>query len=651
MAIRLSPGVSVREIDLTAVTPAVSTSAGAFAGVFQWGPVMDPVVVSTEDQLASQFWRPNDGTAISFFSAANFLSYSNNLNLVRVDTQGQRNAVQIKTGSVERITVTDQGVGYEKPLVTIAVPDQAGGIQAEAVAVMTGGQITHIDVTNPGSGYSTAPVVTVADIENVGTGCTATATVIVGGVKINNEDAYLQDWSTGASLVGMFAARYPGALGNSLRTIVVDKSNWNDWVKTPVGINYQYEFPRGPDTDREMHILVIDALGRFTGNVGAVLEKFSFVSKASNARFADGSAAYYKNVINNNSKYLWFLEHPTSNLLSTTGADWGVEYATPVAYKSLLAPLDITLSGGADDFKATDGQIINGYMLFRNPDDFDFSLVIAGKANVNIAQNIIDNLVLVRRDCIAFISPENIVTGEPIIGKTADVAEKLVAYANFLDRNTSYAVMDSGYKYQYDRYNDVYRWIPLNADIAGLCARTDYTNDPWYSPGGFNRGQIKNVVRLAYSPDETARDILYPRNINPVVSFKGEGTILYGDKTLQLTPNSSFDRINVRRLFITLRKAISRAAKSQLFEFNDAFTRAQFKGIIEPYLRDVQGRRGITDFLVVCDESNNTGEVIDTNRFVASIYVKPSRSINFIELNFIATKSNVAFSEVVGAGT
>ena len=228
-----------------------------------------------------------------------------------------------------------------------------------------------------------------------------------------------------------------------------------------------------------------------------------------------------------------------------------------------------------------------------------------------------------------------------------DEATDVLAFRNTLT-STSYAVLDSGWKYQYDKYNDKYRWIPLNADVAGLCARTDAIADPWFSPGGLNRGQIKNVVKLAYSPDKTDRDTLYKKGVNPVVAFPGEGTVLFGDKTLLAKP-SAFDRINVRRLFIVLEKAIATAAKYQLFEFNDAFTRAQFRNLVEPFLRDIKGRRGIYDFRVICDETNNTGEVIDRNEFVADIYIKPARSINFISLNFIATRTGVAFEEIVGA--
>jgi phage tail sheath protein FI len=258
----------------------------------------------------------------------------------------------------------------------------------------------------------------------------------------------------------------------------------------------------------------------------------------------------------------------------------------------------------------------------------------------------VQNVAEVRKDCVAFVSPQSVSTGEVLSGNTSAVATSIIAYRNAIT-SSSYAVIDSGYKYQYDRYNDEYRWVPLNGDVAGLCARTDYTDDPWFSPAGLNRGQIKNVVKLAFNPRKTDRDNLYNAGVNPVASFPGQGVVLFGDKTALAKP-SAFDRINVRRLFITLEKSISTAAKFQLFEFNDGFTRAQFKNIVEPFLRDVKGRRGITDFLVVCDETNNTSEVIDSNRFVADIYIKPARSINFIQLNFIATRTGASFNEIAG---
>jgi phage tail sheath protein FI len=291
--------------------------------------------------------------------------------------------------------------------------------------------------------------------------------------------------------------------------------------------------------------------------------------------------------------------------------------------------------------------LTNAFDLFASAEEVDVSLILQGKAvgsanNAQLANYIIDNICESRKDCVAFISPAK----DDVVSAAGNETTNMVGFRN-ASRSTSYAVLDSGYKYQYDKYNDVYRYVPLNGDTAGLCVRTDDTRDPWFSPAGFNRGQIKNIIKLAYNPDKANRDILYKANINPVVTFPGQGTVLYGDKTM-LTKPSAFDRINVRRLFIVLEKAIATAAKYTLFEFNDEFTRAQFKNLVEPFLRDVQGRRGIYDFKVVCDSTNNTGEVIDRNEFVGDIYIKPARSINFIQLNFVAVRTGVEFSEVVG---
>jgi phage tail sheath protein FI len=290
----------------------------------------------------------------------------------------------------------------------------------------------------------------------------------------------------------------------------------------------------------------------------------------------------------------------------------------------------------------TDGELIAAYEQLENAELIDVNLLICGPHGSTVSSAVID-IAAERLDCMAFVSPEL----ADVYNNAGDEADDILTFRNTLT-STSYAVLDSGWKYQYDKYNDKYRWVPLNADVAGLCARTDAIADPWFSPGGLNRGQIKNVVKLAYSPDKTDRDTLYKKGVNPVVSFPGEGTVLFGDKTLLAKP-SAFDRINVRRLFIVLEKAIATAAKYQLFEFNDAFTRAQFRNLVEPFLRDIKGRRGIYDFRVICDETNNTGEVIDRNEFVADIYIKPARSINFISLNFIATRTGVAFEEIVGA--
>jgi phage tail sheath protein FI len=730
MPFQLSPGVAVVEKDFTSIVPAVSSSIGAFAGAFPWGPTLEPVTVSSENDLVRRFGKPNDSNFQSFFTAANFLSYTNNLLLVRADA-GSLNAVATKTGGVATFTVGTAGSGYSStaaaPAVTIGAPNDAGGIQATGTAVLSGGGITAVAVSAGGTGYSGTPTVTITapsggsgatftvttsggvitavtvdtpgsgykgtvtasftggggsaasagtvtlssssitgiTLGTAGTGYTsaptvtvaappsgvtalATSTVTTAGLKITNGESYNTTFINGAGVVGSFAAKYPGAAGNSLKVSMADSATYAAWT-------YKAEFDSAPTTSTyaaaenpstpttpvdELHIIVIDEDGVFTGTPGTVLEKFAFVSKASDAKKSDGTNNYYKNVINSRSEYIWWMDHPTA-VTGTTA--WG-SVAAGATFKALDAALTVSLSGGTDDFAVTDGELQTAYTLFDNAEQYDISLVLAGKASSSVATYIINNICETRLDCVAFISPQDVSSGDPIIGSTSTQATAIVAYRDALP-STSYAVMDSGYKYQYDRYNDVYRFVPLNGDVGGLCARTDYTNDPWFSPGGLNRGQIKNVVRLAFNPNKTSRDTLYKKGVNPVVTFPGEGTVLFGDKTLLAKP-SAFDRINVRRLFIVMEKAIATAAKFQLFEFNDGFTRAQFKNLVEPFLRDVQGRRGITDFVVKCDESNNTGEVIDRNEFVADIFVKPNRSINFITLNFVAARSAINFSEI-----
>jgi phage tail sheath protein FI len=555
MAFQLSPGVNVSEIDLTTVIPSVATSIGAFAGKFAWGPVNEVVTISDELRLAEVFGKPNNDNFEYWFSAANFLAYSNNLKVVRATGSGQKNA------------------------------------------------------TAAGS-----------------------------GVLIENEDVYLDNYSTGAGTYGSFAAKYAGDLGNSLRVEMVDVNTYTGWAfannftDSPSTSTYVSSFGGAND---ELHIVVVDALGKFSGVSNTVLETFAFVSKGADAKTFDGSSNYYKNVLNSRSKYIYWLNHPANS-----NTNWGSTNSS-VTFGSLVSGVVNTLSNGSDG-TVSSANLISAYDRVSNPDSVDISLIVSGPADSTIANHIISNIAEVRKDCLVFVSPEK----ADVVDNYNSEESAVLAHRTALT-SSSYAVMDSGWKYQYDKYNDVYRWVPLNADIAGTCARTDIERDPWFSPGGLNRGIIKNVVKLAWNPTKTNRDNLYVKGINPVVTFQGEGTVLFGDKTLLSRP-SAFDRINVRRLFIVLEKTISRAARSTLFEFNDQFTRAQFVSLVEPYLRDVQGRRGITDFRVVCDETNNTPEVIDRNEFVGDIYIKPARSINYIQLNFVAVRTGVAFDEIVG---
>lgn len=637
MGFALSPGVTVVEKDFTSIVPNVATSAGAFAGTFVWGPVLDPVTITSETTLVQRFGKPTDTNAASFFTAANFLSYANNLLVVRVDTDTHRNAVVTQSGTVTGTTSLAGGTGYTPGTIAITygAPNVVGGVQATGHATASGGGvITSITIDNPGTGYTAPPAITFAS-----GAATATAVVTVGGIKINNETDYVTNFYSGAGAVGEWAAKYPGTLGNSLKVSMADSVSYAAWA-------YKAEFTAAPGTSDgataaggtldELHVIIIDEDGYWTGTKNAILEKYAFVSKASDNFKADGSSNYYKQVINSQSRYVWWMDHPTA------GTNWGG--ASTLTFATLSSANTSSLTGGLDDLTATDGQLMNGYAIFANDVVYDISLIAVGKASTTVASYVITDVVEVRKDCMAFISPEDTSTGEVIKGDSSDSVDAIKLYRASLP-STSYAALDTGYKYQYDRYNDQYHWVPLNGDVAGLCARTDYTNDAWWSPSGLNRGQIKNVVKLAINPGQVSRDALYSDGINPIVNFPGQGTVLYGDKTLLAKP-SAFDRINVRRLFIVLEKAIATSAKFQLFEFNDSFTRNQFKSSVEPFLRGVQGRRGITDFRVKCDETNNTGDVVDRNEFVAEIYVKPNRSINFITLTFIAARTGVSFSEI-----
>lgn len=1015
MATQLSPGVQVVEKDYTQIVPTVSTSTGAFAGVFKWGPVEQPVLVSSESDLLAAFGRPNDSNYQSFFTVKNFLEYSKQIYVARVDSGSGRNAVSLKSGPVVKVNVTTPGTGYKAaPNVVFAEqPTAADGVTAEATAVLTGGAITATTIVSGGSGYAVNDIIVLSQPEETvdtidpetgeitnreyqsakgrvttidvatgaitgvtftgvglddgfgyvdptaityevlnstetassagtganlvfsvatsgikevivtnggsgytesqlpiavtfvvdpdkqanysGTPATGTAEILARGAKIKNATHYLTSWADGQGSYGEFAAKYIGETGNALGVSMCDSANWdanvngifsaratiedgeserelvlvrrildneesfsNDelddgkilrttdgkligeidsivtsvqYRKITLRANSRYKFEPGVhvrhsnygtainigkvarnsagvvtittlsnhnlvagqyvtvkanvnktvnvvnavitgtptattftyETDRytvitnrtdsgtiksesqgvidgyvkvwndasdeyelskrefyvsvantsngndfvagrtlvdsngstigsiatvekvqnilmkrvnandvynanvtvewkyknqfrsnppstsayalknggyndELHVVVFDRTGALTGTAGTILERFSDLSKASDAlNVTTGKSIYYKDVINASSKWIWVLDHTSSVEVTSTKADWGSP-ALNSNFKQMTTAVERHLSGGVDTVDANASSYVNAYSLYDDPANFDIALVPLGHLPASTVKLIMANVIEKRKDCVAFVSP-------PLyVGNTNAIAQQIVAYRDQLG-SSSYAVMDSGWKYQYDKYSDKFRWIPLAGDIAGLCAYTDAIADPWFSPGGFNRGQIKNVTKLAFNPNQAQRDILYSNGVNPVVTFPAEGTILYGDKTLQ-SKASAFDRINVRRLFIVLEKAISTASKYQLFEFNDDFTRAQFRSLVEPYLRDVQGRRGIIDFLVKCDTSNNTPEIIDSNQFIADIYIKPNRSINFITLNFVATKTGVNFSEV-----
>ncbi len=474
------------------------------------------------------------------------------------------------------------------------------------------------------------------------------ATHLGNGQLVKNEDDYDNNHSTGISGKGNWVAKYPGVLGNSIQvsmvTAGVSTSNYNAWT-------FKGSFAEKPGTSDfakglgktsaadELHVAVVDRLGAISGTPNTVLETFEFLSQGSDAKKADGTTNFYKEVINSQSEWIYWANHDSSL------TDAGETVASQAgAMTTNTAVIDNNLSGGTDDNAPTTGELALAYDKFEDAETVDVNLLFA-VPDANGANTIANDLIAIataRKDCMAFVSPPL----EDSVGSSSPSTD-VIAFADTLT-SSSYASCDSGALYVYDKYNDVFRYIGAAGHIAGLCANTDNVADAWFSPAGVNRGQLLGVTKLAYNPTKADRDALYKARVNPVVSLPGQGTLLFGDKTLLDRP-SAFDRINVRRLFIVLEKAISTAAKAQLFEFNDEFTRAQFKNLVEPFLRDVKGRRGITDSLVVCDGTNNTSQVIDANRFVADIFIKPSRSINFITLNFIATRSGVEFSEISGS--
>jgi len=637
MPFQVSPGVNVSEIDLTTVVPAVSTTEGAIAAHLSWGPVNQRVLVDSEDRLVNIFGKPNSNTATDFFTAANFLAYGNALYVSRA-VASANNATSGGTGTY----VTNEDYYNE------TYTNKAG--HGNWVAKYPGelGNSLKVSVCQNANAWESTVSTNYTVTKNTSTVTLNAANTAVWGDIVNGDILLLGPDKEQCKVKSISAA-------NSTATTVTLTANYtgNTVSNTAVGFTRRWEyfnfFDNAPRTTAyantvgaqgdAIHVAVVDEDGLITGVQGTVLEVYPEVSQALDGRTEQGAGNYYKNVINQNSPYIWWGAHNSGMTNAGLRADLGTNYP------GADLPVTNSFSGGKDGATPTGAQKIPFYNLFKSAEDVDVSFLLGSNADATLAIHLITNIAESRKDCIAVLSPEraDVVNNNSYEGKERD---DVIAFRDTLP-SSSYAVLDSGWKYMYDKYNDVYRYVPLNGDTAGLMVQTDLTRDPWYSPAGFNRGNVKNCIRLAYNPGKSDRDQLYKKGINPVVTFPGQGTVLFGDKTMLAKP-SAFDRINVRRLFIVLEKAISTASKFTLFEFNDEFTRSQFRNLVEPFLRDVQGRRGITDFRVVCDSTNNTGEVIDRNEFIGDIYIKPARSINFIQLNFVAVRTGVEFSEVVG---
>ena len=669
MPFQVSPGVLVKETDLTNVVPAVSTSIGGIAGTFQKGPVSEITSIGSEADLVSVFGKPNGSNFETWFAASSFLQYGNALKVVRAES-GIVNAIDSGSGVLTRdddhynanvaagnvyggsTHFTARSAGTWGNNLGVALCSAAAAYEE----TFSGNSGTLGVVDTSGGALSVGD--TTVTVDNAG------GSACAGGAKYNVCDivhffeASGQEYEvTAINNDNLTIRRLDDPNGRGLETALADATNvrrrwaFYDLFDNAPGTS-TYATGKGVTTD-ELHIVVYDRTGDLTGfRKGAagerkqsVMETYAGVSQHPNAKTPQGEVNFYPDVIFKKSTNIYWTGHLSALTNAGTVRSAGEAYATGTG---TTGEHNFNLASGTDDYSATVGELDSAYSLFEDSETVDVNLLIAGSTpaggdGATHAGNIID-IADTRKDIVAFISPRR--------ADVVNVASSVTQTSNvkgFFDslNSSSYAVFDSGYKYMFDRYNDMYRFVPLCGDIAGLCANTDSVADPFFSPGGFNRGQIRGAVKLAYNPKKSDRDILYPARINPVISVPGQGTVLFGDKTALSRP-SAFDRINVRRLFILLEKAIATAAKFQLFEFNDEFTQAQFRNLVEPFLRDIQGRRGITDFSVVADGTNNTGEVIDRNEFVADIYVKPARSINFIQLNFVAVRTGVAFSEIGG---
>jgi hypothetical protein len=666
MAFLSSPGVHVRELDQSVRLPNIGTTIGAIAVPFEKGPVLEPVLVGSEEEMVSVFGKPNANNFESWFSAANYLQYSNNLIVVR-----PQSAIVNAVASGTAILIRDTEHYQE----SYGSGEASVGEWAARTAG-TWGNSLRVSMCPSANAYEQNLTDLVNDASAAAGDTTITldagvATSVFAGDFISFSSANASSDATAfTDLAGHEGIEYevvsisshvytirqkdnPNGVG--LAAAVADDSfvrrrwRFHDFFAGAPGTS-DWATTNGRGAGDELHVVVYDGTGDISGSDNdvagqrgnAVIETWTNMSKNPKAKNAQGGSNYYPDVIYRGSEWVYWMDHNSS------GSNWGTDTAS--AYTAVNQPTYSTLASGTDDFSATHGEVESAYDKLLNKEEFTIDVVIGGPSPVDTAAGgdthvtMITDFVEERKDCIATVSPYRSAT----VGVTSSVTQtKNVTEFFDLCPSSSYVVYDSGYKYMFDKYNDVFRYVPLNGDTAGLIAAVDANISPWFSPAGYSRGVMRGAVKLSYNPKQSERDQLYRKRINPVVNFSGQGVTLFGDKTAQTKP-SAFDRINVRRLFLVMERIISEAAKYSLFEFNDEFTQSQFKALIEPFLREIQARRGITDFSVVCDSSNNTGAVIDRNEFKADIFVQPARSINFISLTFVAGRTGVSFTEVGG---
>lgn len=632
MAISLiSPGVKITEQDLVSSTPSLATTSGGFSGQFRWGPIDESTLVNNEADLVENFGKPNATNVVDFLCAANFLGYTSPLYVVRVANTALNSTAENTTGGggvgtgllIKNSTVYTEtyqtGSGNVGPWAA-----RYAGALGNSLKVSTCPSSTAFSQTLSGN-----VAIAVGSTTVVGTATDFANNVTVGDVLVVNNRAIKVSAVTNATFLTLESAHLTGATAGSEAV-----RRWE----------FHSEFSGAPGTSTdatnhgasgdELHVVVVDEDGQISGVPGTVLEKFEGMSKGSDAKAENGGSNYYRDVINEQSEYIWWMDHDNA------GTNWGNTLLSAVTFTSVTAPKNYSLAGGSDGNALTNGDKIAGYALLANKSEVPISIVVGGQADATVTNTLTADLGESRKDCVVCASPSR----ASVVNNAGSELSDIESYISGLTRST-YLVVDSGWKYQYDRYNDVYVYVPLNADTAGIMARNDTNRDPWLSPAGYVNGQVQNLVKLAYNPTLADRDILYKAAVNPVITTTGRGTVLFGDKTFSLK-NTSLNRINVRRLFITLEQTIGEVADNILFEQNDAATRSNFVNLVTPYLRQVQARRGITAFRVVCDVSNNPESVVNANEFVCDIFVQPVRSINFIQLNFVSVRGTATFTEI-----
>jgi hypothetical protein len=626
----ISPGIQITETDQPPVVLTLGTTAGGTVGRFRWGPIEQATLVQSEAELVSKFGAPNPTHAVDFLVAANYISYSPNLFVVRAEGANVLNATaEATTGS------GDPGTGLLIKNDNVWESSYSGG-QGDVgpwVAKFAGALGNSIEVSTCAtaaawqSNLTGTWTVAAGGVNVTGTGGAANTELTVGDLVVLGGRSIKVASVTNADFFTLASAHITGALAASA---VRRWEHFNSFDSAPA--TTEYAAARGGSND-EMHIAVIDKGGTITGVAGSLLEKFQQVSKASDAKSDNGASVYYKDVIANRSNFIRWMDHDAD------GTNWGTT-ASSTSFTAVNKPINYRLAGGSDGSAPSDTQRIAAYRVFANKANIAINLLPMGVASATVINTVVADIANQRKDVMVCVSPQQ----SDVVNQAGSEAQNILTFASTVSKST-YVVFDSNWKFQYDKYNDNYVYVPCNADTAGVMARTDFNQAPWNSPAGYTKGTFLNVTKLAWNPNEGERDLLYKASINPVFSQTGRGTVLFGDKTF-VTTGTSFNRINVRRLFIELQQTIGEFAGNILFDENNQATRTNFVNTVEPYLRDVQARRGITEFRIVCDESNNPSNIVDANGFVCDIFVRPTSSVNFIQLNFVSVRGSISFAEI-----